>query len=104
MFPGAKLSQNSPKRNSHLDSVSLGTEDDGAPGGSVLTVLSARETGSTWTLTSTVTSEVSEVSESSFTFDEASVGATTEDVHSFMSSGFGVDDKRGPAKHEMQLQ
>nr|CAB3258799.1 protein RIC1 homolog [Phallusia mammillata] len=105
--PGLKFSNlpnNSPKRHTlHLDNVSLGTDEDGTGGSGVLTVLSARETGSTLTLT-TVASEMSEVSESSLTMDDSSFGATTEDMYGFMMNGTGLDDKRGPARCEMKLQ
>ncbi|XP_078485416.1 guanine nucleotide exchange factor subunit RIC1 isoform X1 [Ciona intestinalis] len=100
---GPKLAHHvglSPKRGiPGLDTCSYGTDEEGS---GITTVLSAKETGSTLTLT-TVASEVSEVSESSFGFDDSTF-AGVEDFTGFPLIGIEMDEKRGSARCEMKLQ
>ncbi|XP_076812515.1 guanine nucleotide exchange factor subunit RIC1-like isoform X1 [Clavelina lepadiformis] len=77
----------------------FGTDDEAGNG--ILTILSPKDMGSNLTL-ATVTSEISEVSETSYTFDDSGFGATTED--GILLTGSDVDEKRGHPRSEMKLK
>ena len=77
----------------------FGTDDEAGNG--ILTILSPKDMGSNLTL-ATVTSEISEVSETSYTFDDSGIGPTTED--GILLTGSDVDEKRGPPRSEMKLK